>query len=49
MLAQPDVRDRMVKLVFEPVTGTPAQMSERIAADTRYWEPITKSSGWVLQ
>ncbi|MCY7320052.1 MAG: Bug family tripartite tricarboxylate transporter substrate binding protein [Ramlibacter sp.] len=49
VLAQPDVRERMGKLVFEPVTGTPAAMSERIALDTRYWEPIIKSSGWVPQ
>ena len=49
VLAQPDVRDRMVKLVFEPVTGTPAALSDRIAVDTRYWEPVIKSSGWVLQ
>lgn len=49
VLAQPEVRERMGKLVFEPVTGTPAAMSERIALDTRYWEPIIKSSGWVPQ
>ena len=48
-LAQPDVRERMVRLVFEPVTGTPAALSERVATDTRYWEPIIKSSGWVPQ
>ncbi len=49
VLAQPDVRERMVKLVFEPVTGTPAAMTERIATDTRYWEPVIKTSGWVMQ
>jgi tripartite-type tricarboxylate transporter receptor subunit TctC len=49
VLAQPDVRERMARLVFEPVTGTPAALSERIAADTRYWEPIVKASGWVMQ
>ena len=48
-LAQPDVRERMVKLVFEPVTGTPAALSDRIAADTQYWEPVIKASGWVMQ
>ena len=49
VLQLPDVRERMVKLVFEPLTGTPAALSERIATDTRYWEPIIKSSGWVMQ
>ena len=49
VLAQTDVRERMVKLVFEPVTGTPAALTERIAIDTRYWEPVIKSSGWIAQ
>lgn len=49
VLVQSDVRDRMVKLVFEPITGTPAALSEQVAADTRYWEPIIRSSGWVPQ
>ena len=48
-LGQPDVRERMAKLVFEPVTGSPAALAERVAADTRYWEPIVKASGWVPQ
>jgi tripartite-type tricarboxylate transporter receptor subunit TctC len=49
VLAQADVRERMQKLVFEPVTGTPAALSERVAADTHYWEPVIKASGWVMQ
>jgi tripartite-type tricarboxylate transporter receptor subunit TctC len=49
VLAQPDVRERMVKLVFEPVTGAPSALSDRVAADTRYWEPVIKASGWVMQ
>lgn len=49
VLARAEIRERMVKLVFEPVTGTPAALSERIGADTRYWEPIIKASGWVMQ
>jgi tripartite-type tricarboxylate transporter receptor subunit TctC len=49
VLAEPDVRERMARLVFEPLTGPPAALSERIAADSRYWEPIIRSSGWVRQ
>ncbi len=49
VLAQPDVRERMLKLVFDPVTGAPAALAERVATDTRYWEPIIKASGWVPQ
>lgn len=48
-LAQPDVRERMVKMVFDPTSGSPAAMTEVMQADTRYWEPLVKASGWTLQ
>ena len=48
-LAQADIRERMQKLVFEPTAGSPAAMAEVMAADTRYWEPLVKASGWTLQ
>ena len=48
-LAQPDVRERMVKMVFEPAGGSPAAMTEVMQADTRYWEPLVKASGWTMQ
>ena len=43
------MRERMQKLVFEPTAGSPAAMTEVMAADTRYWEPLVKASGWTLQ
>ncbi len=48
-LANPEVRERMTKIVFEPAFGSPAQLTELMAADTRFWEPLVKASGWVLQ
>ena len=48
-LANPEVRERMIKIVFEPAFGSPAQMTSLMQADSRYWEPLVKSSGWVLQ
>jgi hypothetical protein len=39
----------MQKLVFEPTAGSPAAMAEVMAADSRYWEPLVKASGWTLQ
>ena len=48
-LAQPEVRERMQKMVFEPAPGTPTAMTEVMQADTRYWEPLVKASGWTLQ
>ena len=48
-LAQPDVRERMVKMVFEPAGGSPGAMTDVMQADTRYWEPLVKASGWAMQ
>jgi hypothetical protein len=39
----------MQKLVFEPTAGSLAAMAEVMAADSRYWEPLVKASGWTLQ
>jgi tripartite-type tricarboxylate transporter receptor subunit TctC len=49
VLGEPEVRERMARLVFDPLTGPPGALTERITADTRYWEPIIRSSGWVKQ
>lgn len=48
-LAAPKVQQRMAGLVFEPKASTPAQLSERIAAETKLWEPIVAASGWSKQ
>ena len=48
-LANPEVRERMIKIVFEPAFGSPAQLTALIQADARYWEPLVKASGWVPQ
>ncbi len=48
-LAQPEIRARMVKMVFEPASGSPAAMTALMQADARYWEPLVKASGWTLQ
>ena len=48
-LAQPDVRERMAKMVFEPAGGSPGAMTDVMQADTRYWEPLVKASGWAMQ
>jgi tripartite-type tricarboxylate transporter receptor subunit TctC len=49
VLGEPEVRERMARLVFDPLTGPPGALTERITADTRYWEPVIRSSGWVKQ
>ncbi|MDM0075584.1 tripartite tricarboxylate transporter substrate-binding protein [Variovorax sp. J2P1-59] len=48
-LATAKVRERMAGLVFEPKASTPAELTERMAAETKYWAPIISASGWVKQ
>lgn len=48
-LARPDVRERMAKIVFEPAHGSPDELARLVRAGTALWEPVVKSSGWVLQ
>ena len=48
-LAQPEIRERMLKMVFEPASGSPTALTALMQADTRYWEPLVKASGWTLQ
>ena len=43
------VQDRMANLVFEPRKSTPAELSSRIAAETKVWEPAVMASGWTKQ
>lgn len=48
-LETPSVKARMETLVFEAQKSSPAALGERVASDSRQWEPIVKASGWVKQ
>ena len=49
VLGRADVRERMAKIVFEPVHSSPEDLTRLVRAGTAYWEPIVRSSGWALQ
>lgn len=49
VLARPDVRERMAKIVFEPAAGSPEDLARLVRAGTALWEPVVRSSGWVPQ
>lgn len=49
VLARPDVRERLQKIVFEPAYGSPEDLTRLIRAGTAFWEPVVRSSGWVPQ
>lgn len=49
VLALPDVRERMAKIVFEPAAGSPEDLARLVRAGTTLWEPVVRASGWVPQ
>ena len=42
-----ELRERFAKFGMEPVTSSPSELADLIAADTRRWEPIVKASGFT--
>jgi hypothetical protein len=47
-VAQPDVRERMFKMVCEPAAGMPQGLSDQMQADTRYRKPLGKTAARVV-
>jgi len=45
LLKKPDVAERFAKLGATPVGGTPKQLGDFIAAETRKWQKVVKDSG----
>ncbi len=48
-LARPDVRERMIRIVFEPAFGSADDLGRLVRDGTSYWEPVVRASGWVPQ
>jgi tripartite-type tricarboxylate transporter receptor subunit TctC len=45
ILAQPETRQRLLALGYEPAGGTPQQLAEFGRAERRKWGPIIKAAG----
>jgi tripartite-type tricarboxylate transporter receptor subunit TctC len=45
-VAKPEVRDKLLAIGFVPVGSTPAGLAEELAANTAFWQPIVKASGY---
>ena len=44
-LSNPEMRERLIKMGYEPVGGPPELFSKHIAAETEQWGPVVKRSG----
>ena len=45
VLASPEMRERLIKIGYEPIGGAPDAFSKQIAAETKKWGPVIKDSG----
>jgi tripartite-type tricarboxylate transporter receptor subunit TctC len=48
-LAQPEVRERMQRIVFEPAHSSPQALADMVRQGQAYWEPVVRDAGWVLK
>ena len=47
-LAKPEVREKLQAIGFIPVGSTPAGLAEELAANTAFWQPIVKATGYKI-
>jgi tripartite-type tricarboxylate transporter receptor subunit TctC len=47
-LAKPDVRNKLLAIGLIPVGTTPEGLAQELAANTAFWEPIVKTTGYKL-
>ena len=48
VLARPDVREKLKAVTLIPVGSTPEGLTKALAADTAFWEPIVKGTGYKI-
>ena len=47
-LAKPEARDKLLAIGLIPVGSTPEGLTEELAANTAFWQPIVKASGYKI-
>jgi tripartite-type tricarboxylate transporter receptor subunit TctC len=47
-LARPDVREKLLAIGLIPVGTTPEELSQELAANTAFWQPIVKATGYRI-
>lgn len=47
--ASAELRERFAKFGMVPITGTPAELTALIAADTLRWAPVIKAIGFKAE
>ena len=48
VLAKPDVKEKLLAVTLIPVRSTPEELTKVLAADTAFWQPIVKATGYKI-
>jgi hypothetical protein len=48
VLAEPEVKEKLLAIGLIPVGTTPEELSQELAANTAFWQPIVKASGYRI-
>jgi tripartite-type tricarboxylate transporter receptor subunit TctC len=48
VLAKPDVKEKLLAVTLTPVGSTPEELTKALAADTAFWQPIVKATGYKI-
>lgn len=48
VLAKPDVQEKLKAVTLIPVGSTPDDLTKALAADTAFWQPIVKATGYKI-
>lgn len=48
VLAKPDVKEKLLAIGLIPVGSTPQELSQELAANTAFWQPIVKATGYRI-
>ena len=49
ILAQPETRQRLLQLGFEPASGTPEQLAQFEKQERAKWGPLIKAAGFKVE
>jgi len=48
ILTKPDVKEKLLAVTLIPVGSTPEELTRVLAADTAFWQPIVKATGYKI-
>ena len=49
ILNRPDIKEKLNAVTLIPVGSTPENLTKALAADTAFWQPIVKATGYKVE